>query len=66
MDGTIIIYYFGGSNNIFADCITIRVNTEYSSTRLYRIRTSCINKDENVRRYAVREGKDYTISFVNS
>ena len=28
LDGTIIISYFGGSNNIFADCIWI-VNTVY-------------------------------------
>ena len=28
MDGTIIISYFGGSNNIFADCTSYKIKSE--------------------------------------
>ena len=35
-DGTIIIYYFGGSNNIFANCmLNSRSNVQYKTVQFY-------------------------------
>ena len=38
MDGNIIISYFGGSNNIFANCIL----SDFISDRVVKIKKDCI------------------------
>ena len=35
LDGTIIISYFGGSNNIFAECILLGFNQGFGSVTFY-------------------------------